>query len=596
MEKKLEELNFTLKSLREKVMEWKIADERREFLRQLYPFIRDGEERYPDLGDVLTPEEIECLLFDCATWKDCCNEAANKFVEFVTVSGYMLKPDVDVDGEPILRRSTPVHEAAKNGSVPRCKMINYLCQIYGYVNYIGEDGYTHFHAACQYNDDELHAVEMFLKLRRMDPNNCLLPKTGDSPLHLALMERPHQLAPLKLLLYGADPNVANARGLTPLHCICNSGPVDEWFLVLFFEIAARLSNRPVKVDVADDSGRTPLHLALANGDMSTTAFLLRHGANPNRANEAGETALHAVCKYPRQLIIMTSDYSEFDSTQALFEHSHERYWPLRVDARDNEGRTPLQWAVANHTPDALQVLLDHGADLAGFVYPAANHCDDEEDCERMIDVKSRQLLGALLCAERLAERGYELTRGDALQIMRLFARHGFFEGADVDLRSSLLENEAFASRARKLTVNKDVLLHDVIQLRRAEEVNKRVTYEDMFDFVNNDVSRFEFDKVGAEEACPLYLCEIMSRRFFQSWALEPFWKMIRYRLPLEMCEIILGNLKNEDLYKICLADQVQEDSKKDATASVTKCDSNKRPRESEDQEAPKKAKIYYEEH
>ncbi|CAB0035352.1 unnamed protein product [Trichogramma brassicae] len=459
------------------------------------------------------------------------------------------------------------------------------------TNISSTDGYTHFHAACQYNhDDELDVVQKFLELGQVDPNS-LLPKTGDSPLHLALTEGANQLAALLLLRHGANPNLANGKGLTSLHLVC-SCLVDEDFLELFYDMGSAYSNRPLEIDITDDLGRTPLQLALAHGLMITAEFLLRRGADPNIANASGETALHAVCKFPSRGPSAWY-YNEYDLTLMLFECSRDRYKPLRVNARNSKGKTPLELAVANHMPDALEVLLDHGADIAGFVYPAANYVDDE--LEWIIDVKWRELLGALLCAKRLAKRGYELIWSDALKIMKMFARYGFFEKSDVDLQRSLLDNEGFASRAKSLLVKEDLRLHDLIQLQRPEEVDERVTYQDMFDFVKQDISRFEFDKVGAQEACAVYICEMMSKRFFQSWALYPFWKLIHCRLPLEMCETVLANLKNEDLYHICLAtqDQSRDDSKKDVTASVMNCDNNKRPRESEDQVAPKRAKISY---
>ncbi|CAB0038018.1 unnamed protein product [Trichogramma brassicae] len=337
---------------------------------------------------------------------------------------------------------------------------------------------------------------------------------------LALTEGANQLAALLLLRHGANPNLANGKGLTSLlHLVC-SCLVDEDFLELFYDMGSAYSNRPLEIDITDDLGRTPLQLALAHGLMITAEFLLRRGADPNIANASGETALHAVCKFPSRGPSAWY-YNEYDLTLMLFECSRDRYKPLRVNARNSKGKTPLELAVANHMPDALEVLLDHGADIAGFVYPAANYVVDDE-LEWIIDVKWRELLGALLCAKRLAKRGYELIWSDALKIMKMFARYGFFEKSDVDLQRSLLDNEGFASRAKSLLVKEDLRLHDLIQLQRPEEVDERVTYQDMFDFVKQDISRFEFDKVGAQEACAVYICEMMSKRFFQSWALYPF--------------------------------------------------------------------------
>ncbi|CAB0038936.1 unnamed protein product [Trichogramma brassicae] len=49
------------------------------------------------------------------------------------------------------------------------------------------------------------------------------------------------------------------------------------------------------------------------------------------------------------------------------------------------------------------------------------------------------------------------------------------------------------------------------------------------------------------------LCERVSRTFFRDWALDPFLELIHYRLPIECCEMVIEELRNQDLYNVCLA-------------------------------------------
>ncbi|CAB0034809.1 unnamed protein product [Trichogramma brassicae] len=88
-----------------------------------------------------------------------------------------------------------------------------------------------------------------------------------------------QLVAELLLRSGADPNLANAKGLTPLHYLSTLEEDDDWPNALF-----ELSHdkyRPLQVNAKNNSGAVPLLYALKQGRKKLTEILLRQGANPN---------------------------------------------------------------------------------------------------------------------------------------------------------------------------------------------------------------------------------------------------------------------------------------------------------------------------
>ncbi|CAB0030139.1 unnamed protein product [Trichogramma brassicae] len=149
--------------------------------------------------------------------EDASTTPGERFIDFVASSGYKDEPDTDEKNEPLLHRTTPVHRAAKRSTV------NSLFEIYNSfdVNYIDEDGLTHFHVACQYGYEAI--VAKFLELGQ-DPN-CFSQETRDArysetPLNLSLINNHQRVA--ELLLSGADPNLCSQNGDVPLHIICES--------------------------------------------------------------------------------------------------------------------------------------------------------------------------------------------------------------------------------------------------------------------------------------------------------------------------------------------------------------------------------------
>lgn len=105
--------------------------------------------------------------------------------------------------------------------------------------------------------------------------------SGQTALHI-VTERRDPVWLRFLTGNGADPNIADKRGVTPLQIAARLG---------FAEGAETLLKAGARVDVTDRTGETPLIAAVHQGDLALARLLLRHGANPEQTDNSGRSAL-----------------------------------------------------------------------------------------------------------------------------------------------------------------------------------------------------------------------------------------------------------------------------------------------------------------
>lgn len=104
--------------------------------------------------------------------------------------------------------------------------------------------------------------------------------TGESALHVVVERR--DLTWLSFLLTkGANPNIRDNKGVTPLVLATQIGFVDG---------AGQLIAKGAKVDIPDSTGETPLISAVHKRDIPMMRLLLLAGADPDRADSSGRTA------------------------------------------------------------------------------------------------------------------------------------------------------------------------------------------------------------------------------------------------------------------------------------------------------------------
>ncbi|CAB0030955.1 unnamed protein product [Trichogramma brassicae] len=242
---------------------------------------------------------------------------------------------------------------------------------------------------------------------------------GNSALHSAIHCGNVDMVEF-LLLKGANPNVANNDGMTPLHIIRLKRAVRDHLLMTFLRICDHMQ-QTLQLDAQDKLGNTPLHLAVLDGCLVMIEPLLRRGANPNLTNQEGTTPLHIICKKGTDAHIYAMNF---------FRVCDNVYRTVHVDVRDKFERTPLEWAVANRLHLVVDILLDNGANLRNFIFPFPRHYDEHlkpKSDENINSFRSRLVKDALAVVKRLEKKGWKLQEHDKLKVMSIIRRYGLLK-------------------------------------------------------------------------------------------------------------------------------------------------------------------------
>ena len=161
--------------------------------------------------------------------------------------------------------------------------------------------------------------------------------TGDTRLADAAMNQDKQSVRSLLQLH-ADVNATEADGTTAMHWAARLNDL---------EIADLLLGAGANVKAANRFGATPLSLASINGNAAMIQKILKAGEDPNRvASDAGDTAL-----------MLAARTGKPDAVKVLLEHGAD------VNKTNLEGQTALMWAVAERNAAAAKTLIEHGAEV-----------------------------------------------------------------------------------------------------------------------------------------------------------------------------------------------------------------------------------------
>lgn len=197
-----------------------------------------------------------------------------------------------------------------------------------------EQGYAPLHKAALHGQT---AVAEFLLSAGADIEGTAKNYTHYTPLILAATQGHKAMVEL-LLAKGAKVNAMAENDCTALHQACSFG---------FKAVTEVLLTHGASVTIKTKDGWTPLHSATTiNSSADIAALLLEHKADVNARNNQGITPL-----------CLAIGNNQTEMVRLFLQHNAE------VNSRNNRLETPLHSAVWAKNPEIIQLLIDHKADI-----------------------------------------------------------------------------------------------------------------------------------------------------------------------------------------------------------------------------------------
>ena len=215
------------------------------------------------------------------------------------------------------------------------------------VNVQGEDGKTALHLASYRGQAD--CVQLLLD---WGADLEVKDEEGNTPLCTST------LSTARLLIEkGADPSAVNESGQNGLHfALVQRGRADA------LEYVQLLISHGVDWKRPDEWGRTPLHLCCGHGSPELVALLLQNGVDVTARNKDGNQPLYVT--------VQTGMMRDVDGTNSsLTKSTVEQIFELllqhgaNINEKGQRGWSVLHQAVYHTSPEVINYLLDHGANL-----------------------------------------------------------------------------------------------------------------------------------------------------------------------------------------------------------------------------------------
>lgn len=203
--------------------------------------------------------------------------AASRF-GFVEIAEVLLKAGAQIEKQDF-RGATALFIAAEN---QQADIVNLLLTYGANAAHKSTDARTFLHAAVSGGDANLVKVAMQYPFEINARSDY-----GDTVLLVASWKRRLDLVEM-LIEVGADVNVADRQGMTPLIAIV---PDDDWPSCVDTKLMLLLIEHGANVNAIDERGETALFGAAFYGDLEAVKLLTAAGADVTHKDLRGRTAI-----------------------------------------------------------------------------------------------------------------------------------------------------------------------------------------------------------------------------------------------------------------------------------------------------------------
>ena len=160
---------------------------------------------------------------------------------------------------------------------------------------------------------------------------------GKYSSRIMVKRKKHPAGSQKSLTNPIDVNKRDKDGMTGLHRAASTGDVKE---------ASALISMGAKIDVPDNSRRTPLQWAAEKGWDKMVELLASNGAAINIKDDYGKTPLHNA-----------ASYGHLETVKVLLKKGAD------VETVGNFEETPLHWAAYQGHRDIAELLISHQSNI-----------------------------------------------------------------------------------------------------------------------------------------------------------------------------------------------------------------------------------------
>jgi ankyrin repeat protein len=200
-----------------------------------------------------------------------------------------------------------------------------------------EKGINALHVASKYAKTT-NFIDVLLETGTFDINAS--DNDGRTPLHYAIIGTNPTIISRHLIEKGADPNIADRKGMTPLHLAAQIGKTTDLIDLI-------LKMKRIDINGRDTNGKTILHCAINGNNVTIARHLLDNGADPTVRDNDGITPFHLAASYSEDIDLLNLILSNEKQVD--------------IDEKNESGMTALHMAMIKSNATAARYLIKNQA-------------------------------------------------------------------------------------------------------------------------------------------------------------------------------------------------------------------------------------------